>query len=72
MIKVIYNGEVRETGCSTLLELLKETGVVKDDPRSLFGIAVGVNDEMVPKSRLDQYILRENDRIEIFTMIAGG
>jgi thiamine biosynthesis protein ThiS len=72
MIKVICNGEVKETDCRTLLEFLREKGLVTDDPKSLFGFAVGVNDEVISKKDCDQYILRENDVIEIFTMVAGG
>ena len=36
------------------------------------GVAVAVNDEVVPRSRWDYTALRDHDRVEILTASQGG
>ena len=36
------------------------------------GVAVAVNDEVVPRSRWDATALRDHDRVEILTASQGG
>lgn len=35
-------------------------------------VAVAVNQQIVPRSRWSEYVLNENDRIDVFESIAGG
>ncbi|MES9828425.1 MAG: sulfur carrier protein ThiS [Candidatus Thiodiazotropha sp.] len=35
-------------------------------------IAVEVNEELVPRSTFDEYLLEEHDRIEIIQAVGGG
>lgn len=51
---------------TTLARLLRELGVREP------GIAVAVNDDVVPRSRFDEHELREGDAIEIIRAVAGG
>ncbi|MFD1383954.1 sulfur carrier protein ThiS [Rhodanobacter aciditrophus] len=41
---------------------------VKADQR----VAVAVNQNIVPRSRWSEFVLNENDRIDVFESIAGG
>ena len=36
------------------------------------GVAVAVNDEVVPRSRWDSTALRDHDRVEVLTASQGG
>lgn len=36
------------------------------------GIALAVNEKVIPKSRWDQVTLSAGDRVEIFSVVAGG
>ena len=35
-------------------------------------IAIVVNGEIIPKSKYDDYLLKNNDRVEIITAVGGG
>jgi len=35
-------------------------------------IAIEVNGEIIPKSEYDDYLLKNNDRVEIITAVGGG
>ncbi|MGR3177706.1 MAG: sulfur carrier protein ThiS [Candidatus Anammoxibacter sp.] len=64
---ITVNGENKESekGISILC-LLGNLEIEKDR------VAVELNSNIVPRSQLDQTILRENDRIEIVTFVGGG
>ena len=66
-----FNGKRIETAAATLAELLVEQGVVQKGDRP-YGIAVGINDAVVPKAEYETCQLTENDRVEVFKMVAGG
>lgn len=51
---------------TTLSTLLQDLGFALD------GTAVAVNDEIVPKSTFDQYILNDHMKVDIFSLVAGG
>lgn len=67
MMTTLVNGETRvfEEGM-TLLGALHALGV--EAP----GIAVAVNDDVVPRSRFGEHQLREGDAVEIIRAVAGG
>lgn len=50
-----------------LIPLLKEKKLYIDR-----GIAVAINDEILPKSNWDNYLVKENDNILIITATQGG
>ncbi len=70
-MKVWLNGEEKETGCEILKDFLVECQIIAPNQEA-YGLAVGVNEEIVPKKHFDDFALKENDRIEVFTMVAGG
>ena len=65
-MKLIINGKEVKTSAKTLSELIKE----KNIPQSK--VAVEVDGEIVPKSQLDNYILKEHSAVEIITFVGGG
>ena len=50
----------------SLTNLLKEVDV---DSKY---IAIEVNGEIIPKSKYDDYLLKNNDKVEIITAVGGG
>ncbi|MFN3471996.1 MAG: sulfur carrier protein ThiS [Aquificaceae bacterium] len=68
-MKVWINGKEREVKEGTnLLSLLEELRV---EVRPV-GFAVAVNEEVVPKGKYKDYILKEGDRVEIVNIVGGG
>ncbi len=66
-MKLKVNGEEREVPSgTTVAALLPMLGI--DGGR----IAVEVNTEIVPKSEHGSRVLREDDQLEIVTMVGGG
>lgn len=66
-VNIVVNGKPREvmqpTSVAALLEQL-------DVP--LRGVAVEVNQEVVPRSRHGEQLLADGDRLEIVTLVGGG
>ncbi|MEJ5339052.1 MAG: sulfur carrier protein ThiS [Aquificaceae bacterium] len=68
-MKLLVNGkelEVKEN--ITLLALLESSGI---QVRPV-GLAVAVNEEIVPKSKYGECILKDGDRVEIVNIVGGG
>nr|MBS0020950.1 sulfur carrier protein ThiS [Gammaproteobacteria bacterium] len=67
MLQIFINGEQQEVSAGTTLARLIEG-------RRLSGkrLAVEVNEEIVPRSYLNEYQLQQGDRIEIVQAIGGG
>lgn len=66
-MKILFNGETRRIDdASTIASVLEQFEVERRR------VAVEVNLEIVPRDRLDQYVLREGDRLEIVTLVGGG
>ncbi len=66
---ITVNGEKREIDREiTLLELLREMDVTIRE----VGLAVAVNEEVVPKSEYGKRKVKEGDRIEIVQLVGGG
>ncbi len=67
-MNVFINNEKREiANQKTLIELL--TDIQKDSAR---GIAVAINNEVIPKITWSKYALQENDRVTIIKATQGG
>ncbi len=68
-MKLLVNGkEVQAREGISLLELLKEINI---EVRPV-GLAVAVNEEVIPKSRYGEVFLKEGDRVEIVNIVGGG
>lgn len=62
-MRITHNGEARETDATTLGELLGPL------PASC---AVALNGEVVRRAHVAARQLREGDRVEVVTAVAGG
>lgn len=68
-MKLVVNGkELNVKEDITLQELLNHM----DIPLRPVGLAVAVNEEVVPKSRYGVFKLKEGDRVEIVNIVGGG
>ena len=66
-MNILLNGQPREEPAElTVAELLAR---LKLPPR---GIAVELNQQIVPRSRHAEQKLRDGDRIEIVSLVGGG
>ncbi|NWK74922.1 sulfur carrier protein ThiS [Acinetobacter cumulans] len=65
-MQIYLNGEVQQTTCTTLLELIQELAL--DGKR----FAVEQNEMIIPKSKLAQSPICDADRIEIIQAVGGG
>lgn len=66
-MRVSANGEVREYPADTTLARL-----VAGLTTATEGVAVAVNETVVPRSRWEETALREGDRVEVLTAVQGG
>lgn len=66
MKKITINGKLADTTSKTIAALIEELGI----PPA--GVAVAVNDEIVPRPQHEAHILNEGDIIEIIRPIGGG
>ncbi len=64
---IFVNNTIHNTSASTLGELMAE--LQKD---KLLGIAVALNQTVIPRSDWENYKLREKDTIIIITATQGG
>ena len=65
---VILNGATCPLDAGTLSEFMVKRGY--DPGRG--GVAVAVNDQVVPRSGWDSTLLRSGDRLEIVEAVQGG
>lgn len=65
-MNIFLNGEALTTEFSTLFELVQSLQL--DGKR----FAVEMNERIVPKSRLAETIIQNNDKIEIIQAVGGG
>lgn len=64
---IIYiNGQPHDTPCSNLLELAQTLALQGKR------FAIEQNENIIPKSKLEQALLSEHDRIEIIHAVGGG
>jgi sulfur carrier protein len=68
VLTISLNGKPHSVGSApTVAALLEELGFAGRG-----GLAVEVNEEVVPRSEHGSRELREGDRVEVVTMMAGG
>ena len=67
-MKARVNGEERETQARTVAELLEELGIGLEAK----GVAVALNERVVPRSRWAEEPLSAEDRVEIIRIVQGG
>lgn len=66
-MNILLNGELREEPVGlTVAELLSRLEIASR------GIAVEVNQQIVPRGRHAEQVLRDGDRIEIVSLVGGG
>jgi sulfur carrier protein len=65
---VVLNGAARPLAAATLAGLLREAGIVTDGR----GIAVAINDAVVPRRAWDATALQPGDRVEVVKLFSGG
>lgn len=68
MRRIVLNGEKAEVRAQTVAELLREIGIPADRP----GVAVAVNEEVVPRSRWEERRLNDGDCVEVIRPVQGG
>ena len=66
MMKISVNNKEVETGANYLLQLSQQLEL----PQT--GIAVAVNNRMVPRSEWEHFVLHENDELIIIKAVCGG
>ena len=67
-IEIKVNGEATAVAAATLAELLASRSL----PAKGRGIAVALNDAVVPRARWPETELKPGDRVEIVRPIVGG
>ncbi len=65
-MKIMLNGEERETASQNLHQLINELQLEKRT------IAIELNLNVIPRSEYAKTPLKEGDRIEVVHMIGGG
>ncbi len=65
---LILNGEHVEAAARSVADLVEHH--LGPDGRT--GVAVAVNDAVVPRSEWSRLVLREGDRVEIVRAVQGG
>ncbi len=65
-MKIIVNNKEIETAASNLLKLSLELEL----PQT--GIAVAINNHMIPRTEWEHYVIKENDELIIIKAVCGG
>lgn len=65
-MKITVNNKEVTTGCQNLLELSQELNF------PLSGIALAVNNRIIPRAQWEHYILNEHDDLIIIKAVCGG
>lgn len=65
-MKLIINGEIKNTNCKYINELIKELDIENKV------MASAVNLQVVKQSQWDKYELQENDKVEFLQFVGGG
>lgn len=66
MVQIYLNGELQPTNSKNLLELIQSLAL--DGKR----FAVEMNEMIISKSKLEQTLLNDLDRVEIIHAVGGG
>jgi sulfur carrier protein len=65
---IIYNGEKRPLAAATLASLLRQEGVAVETR----GLAVALNDAVVPRRAWEDTAVQPGDRVEVVKVFSGG
>ncbi|MCH7335257.1 sulfur carrier protein ThiS [Acinetobacter sp. NIPH 2699] len=65
-MQIFLNGELTDTSCENLQQLIQVLAL--EGKR----FAVEKNQQIIPKSRLEQTVIAPEDRIEIIQAVGGG
>ena len=65
---IVLNGEARPLAAATLAGMLREAGIAAE----MRGIAVAINDAVVPRREWAATTLQPGDRIEVVKLFSGG
>jgi len=66
-MEIFLNGEIRQVEDKLLL-----TALIKELSLENKRLAVEVNENIVPRSQFDRYVLSAGDKVEIVRAIGGG
>jgi sulfur carrier protein len=66
-VTVTLNGEARTLAAGTTV-----ADLVADLAGDRRGVAVAVNDEVVPRSEWDEHVVAPGDRVEVLKAVQGG
>ena len=66
----VNNKEVEMTPASTLTQLAAQLTVQLELP--VQGIAIAVNNKMIPRSEWEKFALQENDNLVVIKAACGG
>ncbi len=67
-LKIFINREVKNIDVQTsLFQLLNEFNIYAEK-----GIAVAVNNEVIPRTDWQEFFVKENDRVTVITATQGG
>lgn len=64
MVKV--NGEILSADGKNVLEILKELGY------NAKRVAVEINEQIVPKAKYGETVLKDGDSVEVVSFVGGG
>ena len=64
MVKI--NGEMCDKIGKSIAEMLAEMGI------NIKQVAVELNEEIVPKAKYDETILKDGDHVEVVRFVGGG
>lgn len=67
-MNLIVNGEAATLHTSTIAELLEQQGIAPTQQ----GIAIAINDTVIPRRAWPTHRLQEGDRVEVITAMQGG
>jgi len=65
-MKLVINGKEEELGCEKVSDLLSTLSLNKD------AVAVELNKNIVHRQNFDNTELKDNDKLEIVTVVGGG
>ncbi|MCF8998214.1 sulfur carrier protein ThiS [Acinetobacter nectaris] len=66
MKEIFLNGELTEISCKTLKDLVHTLNL--ENKR----FAIEVNEQIIPKSKLECFTIHTQDKIEIIQAVGGG
>jgi sulfur carrier protein len=67
MVSIVFNGQSRRISSNlTVAQLLQQLELTPQH------IAVEINEQLVPRERHQEHVLREGDRLEVVTLVGGG